>query len=130
MATVFTANKSNVLLDGEPIEGLQSIAFRVLTEREDIRAVGSSERVDVIFGLRTVLGELIVRSANPILDNHLDKQTRFQLVASLKKDESNESPKRTYSFDDCYMEGKEFDMQAGSAGIAKYSFTATRIREE
>ncbi len=44
MPSVFSANHSNVLLDGDPIEGLQSLAFRVVTEREDVRAVGSGER--------------------------------------------------------------------------------------
>ena len=43
MPTVFSANRSSVLVDGEAIEGLQSLAFRVVTEREDIRAVGSDE---------------------------------------------------------------------------------------
>jgi hypothetical protein len=38
--------------------------YRVVTEREDIRAVGSGERVDVSFGLRSVQGELVVKSAN------------------------------------------------------------------
>ncbi len=37
MPTVFSANRSSVLVDGEAIEGLQSLAFRVVTEREDIR---------------------------------------------------------------------------------------------
>ena len=70
MPTVFSANRSSVLVDGEAIEGLQSLAFRVVTEREDIRAVGSDERVAVSFGLRTVQGELAVRSASFKLDGH------------------------------------------------------------
>ncbi len=60
MPTVFSANSSSILVNGDPVEGLQSLAFRVVTEREDIRAVGSDERIDVSFGLRTVLGELVV----------------------------------------------------------------------
>ena len=39
MPTVFSANRSNVLVDGKALEGLQSLVFRVVTEREDIRAV-------------------------------------------------------------------------------------------
>ena len=52
MPTVFSANSSSILLDCTAIEGLQSITFRVTTEREDIRAVGTHERIDVSFGLR------------------------------------------------------------------------------
>ncbi|GAA5787487.1 MULTISPECIES: hypothetical protein [Chitiniphilus] len=130
MPTVFSANRSNVLVDGEAIEGLQSLAFRVLTEREDIRAVGSAERIGVSFGLRTVQGELAVRSANYKLDSHLELQAKFQLVANLKKDDAADSPKRTLSFDDCYLEAKDFTVGAGGTVLTQYAFTATRIREE
>jgi hypothetical protein len=116
MPTVFSANRSSVLVDGEAIEGLQSLAFRVVTEREDIRAVGSDERVAVSFGLRTVQGELTVRSASFKLDGHLDKQAKFQLVANLKKDDAADSPKRTLSFDDCYIETNP----SASAPVARW----------
>lgn len=130
MATVFTANRSSVLVDGEPLDGLQSLTFRVVTEREDIRAVGSVERVDVSFGLRRVEGELAIKSANFVLDTHLLDQSAFQLVANLKKDASADSPKRTLSFDDCYVETKAFGMDAGGSAVTTYRFTATRVREE
>lgn len=130
MATVFSANRSNVLVDGEAIEGLQSLAFRVVTEREDIRAIGSSERVTVSFGLRTVQGEIVVRSASFKLDDHLKDQSKFQIVANLKKDEAADSPKRTLSFDECYVENKDFSIGAGGTVVTTYVFTATRVREE
>lgn len=75
MTTVFAANRSGVLVDGSAVEGLQSLVFRVVTEREDIRAVGSAERIDVELGLRTVQGELVVKSAEYCTDGHLDGQT-------------------------------------------------------
>ncbi|MCP4162106.1 MAG: hypothetical protein GY760_18690 [Deltaproteobacteria bacterium] len=130
MPTVFSANKSNLLVDGEIIEGLQSLAFRVVTERDDIRAVGSSERVDVNFGLRTVQGEITVRSAEHKLDDHLDKQTKFQLIANMKKRDGDDASKRTYSFDDCFIESKSLNMDAGNTAATIYIFTATRVREE
>jgi hypothetical protein len=129
MPTVFSANKSSVLVDGEPTEGLQSIVFRVVTEREDIRAIGSEERVDVSFGLRTVHGELAVRSTAVKLDDHLTNRTKFQLVASLKKGD-DAAPKRSYSFDDCYVESKALSMETGGTAVTVYTFTATRVREE
>ena len=129
MANVYSANRSNVLLDGEVVEGLQSLVYRVVTEREDVRAVGSDERVDVIFGLRTVHGELAISSANPELDARLHGRARFQLVANLKRDDGD-GPRRTLSFDDCYVEGKSFAMSAGGQVVTTYAFTATRLREE
>ena len=130
MPSVFSANNSSVLLDGDPVAGLQSLAFRVLTEREDIRAVGTGERIDVSFGLRTVQGELVIRSDSEALDGKLDKQEKFQLVASLKKGEGEDASKRTYSFDDCYVENKSLAMEAGGTAATTYLFTATRLREE
>ncbi|MFP2910864.1 hypothetical protein ACLESD_38685 [Pyxidicoccus sp. 3LFB2] len=129
MPTVFSANRSSVLVDGEAVEGLQSLAFRVVTEREDIRAIGTNERVDVIFGLRTVQGEMVIRSANLKLDGLLQARARFQLVTNLKRTEGNEET-RTLSFDDCFVEGKSFQLDAHGSAATTYAFTATRIREE
>ena len=129
MPTVFSANRSSVLVDGKPVEGLQSLVYRVVTEREDIRAVGSNERIDVIFGLRTVKGELIVRSANFELDKLLTDRAKFQLVTTLKRTEGNDDV-RTLSFDDCFVEGKAFQMDAHGSAATSYAFTATRVREE
>jgi hypothetical protein len=129
MPTVFSANRSNVLVDGNPVEGLQSLVYRVATEREDIRAVGSNERVDVIFGLRSVQGELVIKSASFALDELLDKRGKFQLVANLKRTEGTDET-RTLSFDDCFVEGKAFQLDAHGSAATTYSFTATRIREE
>ncbi|RDE52174.1 MAG: hypothetical protein DVS81_02790 [Candidatus Accumulibacter meliphilus] len=130
MTALFVANRSSVLIDGVAVEGLQSLVYRVVTEREDIRAVGSGERVDVSFGLRSVQGELVIKSANYVLDAHLAGQSSFQVVANLKKDPATDAPRRTLSFDDCYVEGKSFGMDAGGSAVTTYAFSATRIREE
>jgi hypothetical protein len=127
---VFSANRSKVQIDGEAVEGLQSLAFKVITAKQDIPAVGSGERVDVIFGLRTVQGELSVRSVSAKLDGLLHSQGKFQIVAELKKDEAQDAPKRTLSFDDCYVEGKAFSLDASGSAVTTYSFSATRVREE
>jgi hypothetical protein len=129
MPTVFSANRSSVLVDGAAVEGLQSLVYRVVTEREDIRAVGSNERVEVIFGFRTVRGELVVKSASFTLDGLLDKRQKFQLVANLKRTEGTEDT-RTMSFDDCFVEGKAFQLDAHGSAVTTYAFSATRVREE
>jgi hypothetical protein len=129
MPTIFSANRSSVLVNGTAIEGLQSLVYRVVTERQDVRAIGTDERVDVIFGLRTVQGELVVASANTELDEALTNRSKFQIVANLKRDEA-EGAKRTLSFDDCFIEGKAFSLSSGGSVSTTYTFTATRAREE
>jgi hypothetical protein len=125
--TVYSSGRSSVQIDGETVDGLQSLAFRVVTEQEDVRAVGTNERVAVVFGLRTVQGELAVKSANLTLDGHLKDQAKFQLVANLRQDDK---VKRTLSFDECYVRDKDFSLGAGGSVITTYGFTATRLREE
>ena len=129
MATVFSSNKSSVVVDGEAIEGLQSLAYRVQTEQEDVRGVGSDERVAVVFGLRVVQGELAVKSISTKLDGLLEKQGVFQLVADLKQDDSDKSPKRKLSFDGCYVRDKQFSLAANGSVLTTYAFSATRLRE-
>ena len=132
MPTVFSANSSSVLVDGEPIEGLQSLTFRLITEREDIRAVGSDERIDVSFGLRTVVGELVVRSANAKLDTLLQDRSKFNLVANLSKAKGMTTTEAgtPYSFEDCFAESKSFGIDANGTAVTTYAFTATRVRTE
>lgn len=131
MPAIFSSNSSKVMLDAAPLEGVQSLAFRVVTEREDIRAVGTDKRIDVNFGLRTVEGELVVRSHSAALDQHLAERTRFSLTAILKQEKGVSSPsERTIGFDACFAEGKSLRMDAGGSVVTAYSFTATEITEK
>ncbi len=130
MPTVFSANHSSILVDGDPVEGVQALAFRVVTEREDIRSIGTDERIDVSFGLRTVSGEVTVRSTAIVFDDKLATRTGFSMVADLKKGQGADDPKRSYAFDDCFVETKHFALGASGTAETTYVFTATRVREE
>jgi len=132
MPAIFSANSSSVLVDGEALEGLQSLAFRVVTEREDVRAIGSDERIDVSFGLRTVLGEMVVKSTSTKLNQILADRTGFQLVANLSKNKGIQTTDKavSYAFDQCYLESKSFGMDAGGTAVTTYVFSATRVRVE
>jgi hypothetical protein len=76
------------------------------------------------------LGEIVLKSVHANLDTLLDKQTKFQIVASLKSGDSDTDPKRSIAFDDCFVDGKAFRMEASGVPVTTYSFTATRVREE
>ena len=72
-----------------------------------------------------------MKSHNAGLDKHLDAQSKFQLVANLKKDKGLvDQASRTISFDDCFAEAKSLRLDAGGVAVTVYSFTATRLREE
>lgn len=126
MATILSANASSVMLDNEPIEGLQEITYKVNKSRQDVPAIGTDERIGVDFGLKIVTGTLKIKSDNATLDTHLADNSVFQIVANLKKGEAL----RTVTFDECYLDDKNFELGTSDVASAVYTFTATRVREE
>jgi len=129
--TIISANVSNVKCDGEVIPGLQAIEFKLVRNRQNIHNIGIDERVGVDYGPMYVTGSLRVRSAYPKFDTWLitgvAEVKPFQLVVEFKK--GKESIK-TLSFDECYLEGKSFSIDANGIGISDYTFTGTRLREQ
>lgn len=126
MPQVYTAYESEVKVNEETIEGLQSIDYKVVNGRQQVGAVGTTERIAVYFGLKYVTGTLRVASASKILDDLMQSSAEFSISATLKHRDAT----RRVSFDACYMENKEFSMDAQNHGLTLYSFTATRVREE
>lgn len=130
MPTIYSATRSNVLIDGEAIEGLQSITYDVIKNQESIPAIGTDERIDVSFGLKIVKGALTVRSTSATLNTHMLENTSFQIVANLNKELGMTQSSLTVTFDDCFVEDKRFGLDANGVAVTTYSFTATRVREE
>ena len=132
MAMILTANNSNVSItvEGEEpqtIEGLQSINYKAVQEKEDVAAIGTSERLGVVFGLKVVKGRLSVKSTNVLLNKILSDGMSFQLAASLKT-RSGEAQRVT--FDECFLEDKDFALDLNGVSVTTYFFNATAVREE
>lgn len=129
--TIMSANVSNVKIDGEAVPGLQAVEYKIVRNRQNVHSIGGDERIGVDYGPMFVTGTMRVRSTAPKLDTILvtgiAQIKPFQLVVELKK--GGESLK-TLSFDDCYLEGKTFSMDANGVGLSDYTFTATRLREQ
>lgn len=126
MPQIFNAFSSEVKVNDETIEGLQSIEFSQAKSRRDIGAIGTDERIGVYFGMKTVAGRLRVASANATLDKLLQDNGKFSITAALRHGEAT----RNVTFDDCFLDDKAFAMSAQGHGETLYSFTATRVREE
>jgi hypothetical protein len=125
MPTIFAANESSALVDGEPIEGLRTIEYRRQQVRQNIYALGSAERIGMTSGPQSVEGRLMVASTNAKLDS-LTGDTSFQITAQLKQGDTQ----MAVTFDECFLLEKSFNLGVGGHGEAVYSFTATRVREE
>ncbi len=129
--TIISANVSNIKVDGEVIPGLQYIDYKIVRNRQNIHNIGIDERVGVDYGPMYVEGSIRVRSTYPPFDTMLIRGVAdvvpFQLVVELKK--LGEAIK-TLSFDECYLEGKSFSMDANGVGMSEYTFTGTRLREQ
>ena len=126
MPQVFTALASEVKVNEETIEGLQSIEYNLIKNRQHVGAIGTDERIAVYFGLKTVTGKLRVASINATLDGLLQSNESFSVSARLRHGEVT----RQVAFDECYMEDKTFGLGAEGHAETVYSFTATRVREE
>lgn len=134
MGNVFVANRSNVTLSIEgqepiTIEGLQSISYKSCQERDDVAALGTDKRVDVVFGLKIVRGNLKVKSTNEKLNEILSNGTSFQLGANLKT-RGDQGPVQRVTFDQCYLDDKEFALDVNNVASTTYYFNATEVREE
>jgi len=126
MPQVFTAFKSEVKVNEETLEGLQSIEYSTVKNRQQIGAIGTDERIAVYFGLKIVTGKLRVASINKTLDGFLQGNTEFSISATLKHGDAS----RKVTFDACFLEDKEFSMVTEGHAETIYSFSATRVREE
>lgn len=126
MPTILTANRSNVLVNGTALEGLQEITYQMVRPRADIAAIGTDERIGVVFGTGAVVGSLRIRSASSALEELLNTKSPFQIMASLRPHGSDEAA--TITLDECYLEGKSFVLAAGGVAEVLYQFSATRVK--
>lgn len=129
--SIISANVSSITVDGKTIPGLMSIEYKIVRNRQNIHHIGADERIGVDYGPMFISGTMRVRSTYPPFDKKLlsnvTEKNSFQLVVELKKWGSTV---KKLIFDDCYLEGKSFAMDANGVGVTDYSWTATRLREE
>jgi hypothetical protein len=125
VATLFAANESSVMVDGERIEGVRAVEYRNEQSRENVYSLGGAERIGIVSGPQVVEAQIRVASTNSVLDGKLG-DNQFQVTAQLQHGETT----MTVTFDECYLLDKSFTIGVGGVGEALYSFTATRVREE
>lgn len=125
MPTIFAANESSVLVNGQAVEGVRSIEYRRRQVRENVYALGSAERIALTSGAQSVEGKLTVASTSGALDSVVS-DAPFQLSAQFR----HGAGQMTVSFDDCFLTEKGFALGVGGYGEAVYGFTAVRVREE
>lgn len=127
--TIWSATESKVMVDSTEVEGLQSIEFKVNRSRADIVAVGKPVRQGVEYGVKVINGKLRVKSSCPPLDKKLSEdkleEAKFTLQAQLKKGGQS----KNVTFQDCYLDDREFAMDVNGVGVAVYTFSATDIQE-
>lgn len=126
LPNLYDANRSRVMVNGEPIAGVRTIEFRQERAQGQVYALGSEERVGVYHGALQVLGRIQVASASAGLDQLAQAPEAFQMVATLSGAENA----RKVMFDQCFIHDKSLSMATGGHAETVYHFTATRMREE
>ncbi len=125
MPTIYAANESQVLVDGQPVEGVRLIEYRTMQSRESIYGLGGAERIGMVSGPQVLEGRIHVASTAPTLDA-LPTDQSFQVSAVLVHGDARKS----ITFHECFLQEKSFDLSVGGHGESRYSFTATRAVEE
>lgn len=125
MSQIYAANESAVLINGQPVPGVQSLEYRRVRERRNVYAVGGAERVGVITGRESVEVRLSVASTAPSLDELGWADTPFDMVAQLRSGETE----TTVAFNECLISEKNFSMPVAGRGETVYDITATRVQE-
>jgi hypothetical protein len=123
--TIFAASESQVLVGGQPVQGVKAVEYRRVQARESIYGLGTSERIGLVSGPQLFEGRLRVASTAPALDG-LQPLEHVQISAVLVHGDT----RMTVTFDECFLQEKTFELGVGGHGEAIYSFTATRVREE
>jgi hypothetical protein len=125
MPKILSANRTNVLVNGEAVEGLQEISYRTVTSYTDVDAIGARERIGVVHGPTKVVGSLRVRSVVDSLEQLLRDQAPFQIFAAIQN-EGDDEVIHEISLEECFLHGKSYAMGAGNVAETIYEFSATR----
>ncbi len=125
MPTIFAANDSTVLVEGQPVEGVVSLEYRRSQVRMNVYALGSAERIGMVSGPQSVDARLTVASTSRGLDG-VDPEKPFQVIANLKQG----ATALTVTLADCFLTEKDFSLSAGEHGQSVYAFTAARVTEK
>jgi len=126
LPNLYDANRSRVLVNGEPIPGVRTIEFRQERAQGQVYALGQAERVGVYHGQLQVLGRIEVASAFPGLDKFAETIESFELLVMM----GGAAGGRKVAFNECFIHDKSLSMGTGEHAQTIYHFTATRMREE
>ncbi len=127
---VFSANKTELLFDGEKIHGLSHFSYEVFKDTRDVSGIGIGERIGVARGGLKIQGLIGVNSNSELLNKHLDNNTHFQIIMSVQQDTYPEGlGVKQFTFDGCHIEKREFTLEAHGVGHTVYTFNADRVRE-
>ena len=128
---VLTANKTEVMFDGEKVPGLKGFAFKVFEDKQEVRGIGTEERLGVVYGRLHIKGQILVHSNSEFLNSKMLERKPFQVVVRMDQSAYPEDlGTKSISFDGCHIDDREFTLDANGYALTTYTFTADRLREE
>ncbi|MDD1663391.1 MAG: phage tail tube protein [Methanomicrobiales archaeon] len=127
----YSANDSSVLIGGTPLEGVQSIEWKVNRNRTDVPGFGTQERGGFNFGMLEITGKIRVKSTSNELDDKffgkIPQESTFDMSVQLKRTSASQS--LTANFKDCCIDHREITMDVNGVAIGVYTFSATTVEE-
>lgn len=133
MAEIVTANKVEILFDGQPIPGIKGFTFKVYKDKREIPAIGMQETFGYSYGKLHIRGQILVHSNSKLLNDHMQKDTSFQIVLAMPLDSFQpgaDSLIKKMTFDETHVDDREFSLDAHGYAVTTYTWSAVRVREE
>ena len=133
MAEIVTANKVDILFDGQTIPGIKGFTFKVYKDKREIPAIGSQETFGYSYGKLHIRGQILVHSNSKLLNDHMTNDNTFQIVVAMPLDSFQpgvDALIKKMTFDEVHVDDREFSLDAHGYAVTTYTWSAIRVREE
>ena len=128
MVNIVSSSESSVSINGSPIEGVQSIEYKVVRNVTSNFEFNSMTRTSISYGNKIVTGTITVKSHNSILDQKVHNTNQNDAVNLTVVLKQGSFPPKELTFVNVIIENRDFNMDVGGVGVSVYSFSASDLQ--
>lgn len=119
-AAVLTTNKTEILFDGEKIEGLKDFSYHASWSRRP-----SEDEV----GVMNITGSISVHPNSQLLNDHMVVNDSFDIILSITQDAPSHGREiNQFVLEACRVDNRNFHLDSEGYAVTTYAFTAQQIQ--
>lgn len=119
-AAVLETNKTEILFDGEKIEGLKDFSYNASWSRRP-----SEDEV----GVMKIKGSISVHPNSQLLNDYMVANGSFDVILSITQDAPSQGREiNQFVLEECRVDNKNFHLDAEGYAVTTYAFTAQQIQ--